>query len=89
MNTKYLAAYWGKSNIRVNAIAPAGIYNDHKDPFYSNYVKKLCCKMGAPEDIANAIVYLSSEASKWVTELYFLLMEVIQLGKNNYLFLGK
>ena len=66
--TKYLAAYWGKSNIRVNAIAPAGIYNDHKDPFYSNYVKKIMLgKMGAPEDIANAIVYLSSEASKWVT----------------------
>ena len=24
--TKYLAAYWGNSNIRVNAIAPAGIF---------------------------------------------------------------
>ena len=66
--TKYLAAYWGKNNIRVNAIAPAGVFNNHKDPFYSNYVDKIMLgKMCAAEDISNAIIYLASDASKYIT----------------------
>ena len=31
--TKYLASYWGHLNIRVNAVAPSGVFNNHKDPF--------------------------------------------------------
>ncbi len=66
--TKYLAAYWGSSNIRVNAVAPAGVFNDHKDPFYSNYVDKIMLgKMCDAEDISNALIYLSSDASKYIT----------------------
>ena len=66
--TKYLAAYWGNKNIRVNAVAPAGIYNNQPEPFYSNYVKKIMLgRMGDPSDISNALIYLASDASKWVT----------------------
>lgn len=66
--TKYLAAYWGSKNIRVNAVAPAGIFNNHTDPFYSNYVNKIMLgRMGAPTDISNALIYLSSNASEWIT----------------------
>ncbi len=66
--TKYLAAYWGDLNIRVNAVAPAGVFNDHKDPFYSNYVNKIMLgKMCEADDITNALIYLSSDASKYIT----------------------
>ena len=66
--TKYLAAYWGSKNIRVNAVAPAGIFNNHTDPFYSNYVNKIMLgRMGAATDISNALIYLSSNASEWIT----------------------
>lgn len=66
--TKYLAAYWGEKNIRVNAVAPAGVFNNHKDPFYSNYVSKIMLgKMADADDISNALIYLSSDASKYIT----------------------
>tara|TARA_B100000242_G_scaffold293796_1_gene273116 strand:- start:9206 stop:10000 length:795 start_codon:yes stop_codon:yes gene_type:complete len=66
--TKYLAAYWGSYNIRVNAVAPAGVFNNHKDPFYSNYVNKIMLgKMCDVDDISNALIYLASDASKYIT----------------------
>ena len=66
--TRYLASYWGESNIRVNALAPGGVYNNHKDPFLSNYLNKTMIKrMGTKDDILAAIIYLASEASSWVT----------------------
>ena len=34
--TKYTASYWGEKNIRCNAIAPGGIYNNQN----SSFVKK-------------------------------------------------
>tara|TARA_Y100000991_G_C21969333_1_gene348551 strand:+ start:901 stop:1695 length:795 start_codon:yes stop_codon:yes gene_type:complete len=66
--TKYLASYWGHLNIRVNAVAPSGVFNNHKDPFLSNYVNKIMLgKMAEPDDISNALIYLSSDASKYIT----------------------
>ena len=66
--TRYLAAYWGESNIRVNALAPGGVFNNHKDPFLSNYLNKTMIKrMGTKDDILAAIIYLASDASSWVT----------------------
>ncbi len=35
--TKYTSSYWGKKNIRCNAIAPGGIYNNQD----SSFVKKI------------------------------------------------
>jgi len=66
--TRYLAAYWGNKGIRVNAIAPAGIYNNQPEPFYSNYVRKIMLgRMGEASDISGALIYLASDAAKWVT----------------------
>ena len=35
--TKYTASYWGKKNIRCNAIAPGGILNNN----YNSFVDKV------------------------------------------------
>ena len=66
--TRYLAAYYGKYNVRVNCISPGGVFN--KQP--ATFVKKYCRKtplgrMALPKDIAGAVIYLSSNASGYVT----------------------
>lgn len=66
--TKYLATYWGTTGIRVNAITPGGIFDNHTDPFLKRF-KKLnpMGRMGSREDMSGALIYLASDASAYVT----------------------
>ncbi len=65
---QYLASYYGKSGIRVNTISPGGIFDNQPASFLENYNKKVPLKrMGTPQDIAPAVVYLLSDASSYVT----------------------
>jgi NAD(P)-dependent dehydrogenase (short-subunit alcohol dehydrogenase family) len=66
--TKYLASYLGKYNIRVNCLSPGGIDDNHSKAFkkkYSSYVPLK--RMGKVEDLAGAIIFLSSDKSLYVT----------------------
>ena len=66
--TKYLASYFGKYDIRVNSICPGGIFDHQNKTFMRNFEKKVPLKrMGKPEEMAPAVVFLSSEASSYVT----------------------
>lgn len=66
--TKYLAAYYGKYNIRVNAISPGGILNNQAPTFVQKYSKKtMLGRMGTSADIVGAVVYLCSDAAAYVT----------------------
>jgi len=66
--TKYLAAYYGKYNIRVNAVSPGGVYDTQPESFVSSYNEKTPLgRMANKEDIAGAIIYLASDASNYVT----------------------
>lgn len=66
--TRYLASYFGKHNVRVNNICPGGIFNNQNPKFVENYSKKTPLKrMGNPEEIASAVLFLASEASSYVT----------------------
>ena len=66
--TRYLASYYGKYNIRINCVSPGGIYNRQPYSFVKRYTQKTLLKrMGHPEDIAGAVIYLASDAAKYVT----------------------
>ncbi len=66
--TRYLAAYYGPHQIRVNCVSPGGIFNHQPTPFVKNYEHKVPLKrMGKPEDIAPAVSFLLSDAAAYIT----------------------
>lgn len=66
--TRYLASYFGKYNIRCNTICPGGIFDNQNPRFVKNYSKKTPLKrMGKPQEMAGAVIYLVSDASSYVT----------------------
>ncbi len=66
--TKYLATYWAKKNVRVNSISPAGVYREHDNSFVKKLSEQIPMgRMALPNEFKGAIVYLSSDASSFVT----------------------
>uniref|UniRef100_A0A0N4ZE64 (3R)-3-hydroxyacyl-CoA dehydrogenase n=1 Tax=Parastrongyloides trichosuri TaxID=131310 RepID=A0A0N4ZE64_PARTI len=71
-HTKSAAKELAKKNIRVNAIMPGFIATDMTSAMPKNVLDQICSTipmgaMGKPEDIADAVVYLGSDMSKYVT----------------------
>ncbi|SMP07280.1 SDR family NAD(P)-dependent oxidoreductase [Chryseobacterium profundimaris] len=64
-----------RSNIRVNSISPAMVNTPILEKMFENIgeeasleiIRKHPLGIGNPEDVANACVFLLSDASKWVT----------------------
>ncbi|MHA2225647.1 MAG: SDR family oxidoreductase [Candidatus Hodarchaeales archaeon] len=67
--TRYLAAYYGEYNIRVNCISPGGIYyEDENETFIKKYSEKVPLGRKANKDEINgALIFLASDASNYVT----------------------
>ena len=70
--TKSLARELGKDNIRVNAIAPGIILTDMMKNVPDSVIEPLIKsiplgRIGTPEDIANAFVFLASDMASYIT----------------------
>jgi gluconate 5-dehydrogenase len=67
--TRHLAVYWAKDNVRVNCLSP-GAFPSDKAP--AELVERLKAKtpmerIGRPEELKGAIVFLASDASSYMT----------------------
>ena len=70
--TKSLARELGRDNIRVNAVAPGVTRTDMVAALPDEVIKPLIAtiplgRVGEPEDVANAFLYLASDLASYVT----------------------
>ena len=57
-----------KYNLRINSICPGGIYNNHQKDFVEEYSSLTPLnRMGRPNEIAEAAVFLSSNSASYIT----------------------
>lgn len=66
--TKYLATYWADKGVRVNAVCPGGVYNNHDEDFLKKLTNLIPLgRMADPDEYKAAILFLVSDASSYMT----------------------
>ena len=73
--TRQMASYYGRFGVRVNSICAGGLKghvaghsNFQEKQFIKNYEKKVPLKrLGNPDEVANVITFIASDASSYIT----------------------
>lgn len=66
--TRFLAAHYGPSGVRVNCLSPGGFFNEQSPTFVERYTASTFLRrMADNDDLSGPVIFLLSEAARYVT----------------------
>jgi NAD(P)-dependent dehydrogenase (short-subunit alcohol dehydrogenase family) len=66
--TNYIATYYAQHNVRANTVSPGGLFDNEPSAFVEKYARNAPMgRMGTPDEVVGAVIFLASDASSYVT----------------------